>query len=276
MKRPRYEGLFMSIRDTSSSEDESSVEEKNDTDSTVRVPSNVTSSPGWTTKKQRVSNEDNDSPGIILEKMKTKLFNKICAGDGLDTFHLSMKEQNEEYIKFLTGEIEDYVDLLSNSMGVDGNNWDNSHIQRQKLCGEYTDHCFNETTCRRISGFHPGEKAIGFIPQMYHILQDYGFFMQYIGLDNISSKLPISDLEDWYVEFGIEIGINFNKYGERPVLIFLDMMMIRMRRVQFLRSFETYCCLGLERSDESHIPIDNALERIYTTIYRTKRRFESN
>lgn len=276
MKRPRYEGLFMSIRDTSSSEDESSPEEKSETDSTGRVPSNVTSSPGWTTKRQKISDDTTDPPEVALEKMKNKLFNKICAGDGLDTFHLSMKEQDEKYIESLTGEIEDYVDLLSASMGVNENTWDGSHIQRQGVCGEYTDHCFNETICRKIPGFRSDEPGRGFIPQMYHILQDYGFFMQYIGLDNISSKLPMSELIDWFIHFGRVIGRNEIKYGKTPVLIFLDMMMIRMRRVQFLRSFETYCCLGLERSDESHIPIDDALEEIYQAVYRTKKDVESD
>lgn len=267
MKRPRYEGIFMSIRDTSSSEDESFPEEKSETDYTGKVPSNVTSSPGWT----KISDDTNDPPEVDLEKMKNNLFNKICAGYGLDTFHLSMKEKDEKYIESLTKEIEEYIDLLTTSMGVNENTWDGSHIQRQNVCGEYADHCFNGTTCRKIPAFRPDEKGRGFIPQMYHILQDYGFFLQYIGLDNISSKLPISELIDWFIHFGRVIGQNEMIYGKRAVLIFMDIMMIRVRRVQFLRSFETYCCLALERPDDSHVPIDDALEKIYNAIRRTKK-----
>ena len=52
-------------------------------------------------------------------------------------------------------------------------------------------------------------------------LQDYGFFSGYIGIDNISTKLSLSELLDWAVDFGIEIGINYNKYGKHQVIMFM-------------------------------------------------------
>ena len=209
----------------------------------------------WESLQQQTSSAENIPlnvpPLIVLEKMKTKLYNKICTGEGPNIFYLSMKSHDEIYIKSLTSEIEEYIDLLSQTMNV---------VDNEKLC-------------RKIPGFRTNENKRGLIPQVYHILQDYGFFAGYIGIDTISTKLPIEELLDWLLDFGIEIGENKVRYGKHQVIMFMDTMMLRMRRVQFLRSFETHCCLGLENADNNHIPMDKALERIYQAILRAKNRW---
>jgi len=221
----------------------------------------------WESLQQQTSSAENIPlnvpPLIVLEKMKTKLYNKICTGEGPNIFYLSMKSHDEIYIKSLTSEIEEYIDLLSQTM-------DPSHMGR---CTEYIDHCFSDKLCGKIPGFRTNENKRGLIPQVYHILQDYGFFAGYIGIDTISTKLPIEELLDWMLDFGIEIGENKVRYGKHQVIMFMDMMMLRMRRVQFLRSFETHCCLGLENADNNHIPMDEALERIYQEILMAKNRW---
>ena len=277
--RPRYEGMWESLRQQTSSDDQSGSSSNTDEDTPIdtllpidTLSTGVTNSSEW----NKVGKTENIPLNVIvLGKMKTRLYNKICAGEGPNIFYSSMMSHDERYIKSLTSEIEEYIDLLSQTMNVVDNTWDQSHMGRQGSCAKYIDHCFSDKLCRKIPGFRTDENKRGFIPQMYHILQDYGFFAGYIGIDNISTKLPIVELEDWYVEFGIEIGINYKEYGKRPVIVFMDMMMLRMRRVQFMRSFETHCCLGLENADNNHIPMDEALERIYQTILRVKNRFET-
>jgi len=261
---------YSSSDDNVSNKSESNEESKKESSDNIteNIHKETHDSPEWNTCKKTKKTE---SPIMILEKMKTRLYNKICAEGGLDQFHLSMKSQDEEYIKHLTVEIENYVDLLSTSMNIIDNQWEKSHIGRQKSCEKYMDHCFKGKGCRKIPGFRIEEDNRGFIAQMYHILQDYGFFSSYLGIDNISSKLPISELDDWFVAFGKTIGKNEVKYGKRPVLMFLDMMLIRVRRVQFLRLFESYCCNSFIQTAGSHIPIDNVLKRIYNAVEKEKK-----
>ena len=273
--RVNYEGFFQGLVLSSSDTSGDDEEETKLTTPSGEEETKLTNSPGWNIVENPKSVVKEESPTIVLGKMGKKIFDKICKEGGLDEFQISMKDRDEEYIKFLIIEIEEYIDLLSLSMNIVDNTWSSNHIYRQDICSEHIDHCHNETRCRKISGFRTEENPRGFIPQTYHILQDYGFFSSYLGIDNISSKMPLSELEDWYVDFGTEIGMNLYKYGKKPVIMFLDMMMGRLRRVQFLRSFETHCCNGLERADDSHLPIDKALERIYQTILRKKHYYES-
>ena len=150
------------------------------------------------------------------------LKDKLLAKISLDTFNLSMRQQNDEYIKSLTLQIEEYVDLCKN----------NPEFKMER--------------------------------EVFSILENSNFFDKYIGLGKITSNLSNEDLDDWFVDFGSVVGENMILHGEKAVSFFLDTMMSRIKKVQFIRlSFE---------SDDDDISLDDGLERMYNVIYKEKSR----
>ena len=150
------------------------------------------------------------------------LKDKLLAKISLDTFNLSMRQQNDEYIKSLTLQVEEYVDVCKNNPEL--------KIERE----------------------------------VFSILQNSNFFDTYIGLGKITSNLSNEDLDDWFVGFGSVVGENMILHGEKAVSFFLDTMMSRIKKVQFIRlSFE---------SDDDDISLDDGLERMYNVIYKEKSR----
>lgn len=159
------------------------------------------------------------------------LKDKLLAKISLDTFNLSMRQQNDEYIKSLTLQIEEYVDVCKNNPEL--------KIERE----------------------------------VFSILQNSNFFDTYIGLYNITSNFPVEDLDDWLVDFGSAIGENIVLHGYKMVSSFLDTIMSRINRIQFIRlSFE------LDDYDipSQNVSVDEALERMYKVVYKEKSRSPKN
>jgi len=192
-----------------------------------------------------------------------------------------MENKDSTFIDDLTLSIETFIDQISMMMfDTSTTNWGNLPVINPSNCTNFTHHCHKETMkCpRSIPGY--------FIPQMYKILQDYGFFHQYLGYNMIDAYIPVSQLNqiDWGVEIGYKLG---TIPGENPAdkqtkemehlrnmklrirrvqfMRSFDVMKLRIRRVQFMRSFDVTCCLQ-KTADYDHIKFDNILQNVYNSV----------
>ena len=100
-------------------------------------------------------------------------------------------------------------------------------------------------------------------------VHDYGFFHQYLSYNTIDKYIPIETLEaeNWTFKIGrmggYIAGINGNdRNAEKEFYI---LMKTRVRRLQFLRSFDVECCLS-RPPDIDHLKMDRVLEKVALAI----------
>ena len=110
-----------------------------------------------------------------------------------------------------------------------------------------------------------------FIPQLYHVHQDYGFFFEYLQFPAIIDTIPrlsCGDISrDWAYRLGSITGVEEHQNGIVGKKQLLKKMMLRIRRVQFLRELDVVCCLDHEYFSEHVLkPVYKTLERKYNII----------
>jgi len=217
-------------------------------------------------KRQRINRSD------TLASKKKKLFRKVCSGRD-ENFKIEMTKKNPLYIEDLSDEIDEYVDELvmtNYSTFIDLLGFDVSELRRDITCTYIMkNQCKlegdknNEEGCTRIPGYYEHENVKKFIPQLYHILQDYGFFYHYLEFPMMDKKLKQWEiLSRWSFKLGRIVqkrGTPQNKYR------FITIILLRLRRVQFLRAFDVKCCLE-KIPDEDHLTFDKVLETVYDTL----------
>ena len=214
-----------------------------------------------------------------LNRMKKNLFEKVCSGRDMG-FKSGMVNKNPDYIRELSLEIDRYTDALADSVLEPGTLL--SDLSRRDM-GEMTSFCneksraqcdmdknsLNSEGCGFLPGYYTGEPIKQFIPQLYHILQDYGFFHHYLNFTSIIDTRPRMKINKILSKWGIHLGrvldgIDTNEGKIRC----LDTMMARLRRVQFLRAFDSSCCMGGVITEES-MNHDFFNIEILDTVYET-------
>ena len=216
-----------------------------------------------------------------LTEMKKKLFMKVCAGTDPE-FKTNMKNKNSEYIESLSNEIDAYIDSLVQTnykekgtdykeKGTDLLEFSMSEIERDIMCTEtMNNQCnlekninmINDKACVRLPGYY--DKSKQFIPQLYHILQDYGFFYHYLKFPMMDEKLSNNQiLARWSLKLGEILGSK-SLIGKQKLI---TVMLLRLRRVQFMRSLDIKCCLKYAAGNISdHVDFDVVLETVYDAL----------
>ena len=183
---------------------------------------------------------------LSLESMHDNLFKQICDGTDADkeVFDRKMTNRDKDYIEMLSEKFEIYIDKLSEYAIYKYEDIPN----KIKNCPSDSEkYCKNDDKCRYIPGYSNNEPKKRFSPQLYHILQDYGFFWNYLGIDTITEKKSIQYLQIRYtVEIGIMIGKMLCHTDKIVKLRFLEKKLIR---IQFLRLFNVQCCLNMKEDD---------------------------
>lgn len=175
----------------------------------------------------------------------------------------------------LTKKIEDFVDWMA-IQHVHNGSWlgkENLFEFDEILCTKRQTGslCNRGTNCKLLPD-HENHKA--FIPQLYHLLQDYDLFLIHMNIVNndetdADMKLLQESVDDWIINIGEKMG----KYNPRDRVIRYREMMTQIRRVEFLRTFDVNCCQNKERN---HIQMDKLLKRLYGVIERKVDRLEKN
>ena len=241
-------------------------------------------SPSWNT----VVSPEIDERKNQVNELGRSIYEAICSLT-YDNFKTKMENKDDEFIDSLTLSIEVFVDQLSMIMyDIDASNWDNIPIIDQNDCVNLVHLCRKDTMkcARSLPGYYAtskkqhGDPRKAFIPQIYKILQDCGFFHRYLGYNMIDKYVPLHTWQDIY--WGIKIGYGLGKIQgineedkKRRRIEHLNKMKTRIRRVQFLRAFDVRCCLDKER-DEGHQKFDGVLERIYQALERALERRTSD
>lgn len=166
----------------------------------------------------------------------------------------------------------------------------------------------NELICRKFTGdtdrrgrpvkdlceplLVNGDRLKTFIPQVYHILQDHGFFHGLLGLrpsplvriegesresrlERISDK-KIDDIEAM-TEHVVKKELNEKMLGKsiqhvyRARLNYIKQMNHLLNMVHFLRAFDTKCCSDRLTADSGHNEFDIFLGDIFENIRRLER-----
>ena len=110
-----------------------------------------------------------------------------------------------------------------------------------------------------------------FIPQLYHVHQDYGFFFEYLQFPAIIDTIPKMSCSDISSEWSYDLGSIMKDEEHQNGIVgkkqLLKKMMLRIRRVQFLRELDVVCCLNHEYFSEHVLkPVYKTLERKYNII----------
>lgn len=207
-----------------------------------------------------------------LSSRKKKLFRKVCSG--LDpNFTYEMSAKNPIYIEELSNEIDEYIDTLvraNYNQSIDLMQFDKLEIIRDLVCSplmkKQCDHgsdVDNGKGCVLIPGYYEQGGPKQFIPQLYHILQDYGFFLHYLEFPMMDEKLSITKVSSrWSLRLGRILGGINSKHQEYS---FITKMLLRLRRVQFMRAFDVKCCLDTI-SDDNHKSFNDVLDDVYDTL----------
>lgn len=269
MKRGRFSDLGSTSSDSSEPSDNEREEKR------PRVISENLS-PTWTTVKATEVNEKRKQ----VNDLGKSIYTAICSLN-YENFKENMESKDPEFIDDLTKSIEVFIDQLVMVMyDTDRTNWTDIPLIQQVDCANLVHHCHKDTMkCpRSIPGYYAtskkqhGDPRKAFIPQMYKILQDYGFFHRYLGYNMIDAYVTIKDLNstDWALQIGVKIGEINDENQEirvRKRIQHINDMKTRIRRVQFLRAFDVRCCLEKE-PDSGHKQFDSVLQEVYNALER--------
>ena len=234
-----------------------------------------TVSPSWTTVVPQGTNGQKK----LVNELGKSIYEAICSLEYED-FKTRMEGKDGEFIDSLTLSIETFVNYLSMIMyDINDSDWDDLPVINPNDCTKLSHHCHKDTMrcARSLPGYYAksnkqqhGDPRKAFIPQMYKVLQDYGFFHRYLGYNMIDSYVPIGELEN--VNWGIKIGYKLGTIPgtdpedkKRNEIEHLNKMKTRIRRVQFLRAFDVRCCLEKD-PDSGHRRFDGTLEIIYAAL----------
>lgn len=193
---------------------------------------------------------------MSLEDMHEYLFTQICSGEEVDkeVFTRKLETRDKDYINMLSRRFEIYIDKLGDHVLVNG-------VDTIVCPSDSYKYCRDNKKCMPIPGYYENERTKYFSPQLYHILQDYGFFWNYLGIDTIKEQLPVKTLESQYTaKISYHLGARAEQIGSDRISILRDMER-RLLRVQLMRSFNVQCCVKKEE-DQAHIIFGNVLDSI--------------
>lgn len=229
-------------------------------------------------KRERLAKEEEDKIEaknkkermVILERQQTKLFNEVCSDENIE-FVTKLQNKDKEYIDELTTMMDSYTDLLAYEFGMGDICSFDQRSQSKKINSFPQDrsylkskHCFNQRKkdpenvtklipkypCPNLPGYVFIDNVKTFIPQLYHILADFNFFYIYLDFPYMvdDSSVVYNGEEGGRYHFLSGMwAINLNdKVNEKSTLQekkeHVEMLKCRIRRVQFLRAFDTNVC----------------------------------
>lgn len=133
--------------------------------------------------------------------------------------------------------------------------------------------CTSHIKCDKLPHFIY-DPLRSFIPQMYHILQDYGLLFLIIGMTihlhkgvlydtfkRKSQRIPLSLIETSITNYINNLPNNQQKIKQ------IEIILRRIAAIKILRSFDVHTCLN-RTPNSSHIPIDNRLNSIELHLER--------
>ena len=198
------------------------------------------------------------------------IFKEAC-NPGTEIAHI----EDETTRRKLTKKIENFVDWMA-SQHVPNGFWtgkQNPFKFHESLCTKRQTGslCNKGTKCKKLPD-HDIQKS--FIPQLYHLLQDYGFFLLYMNIVNNDEKdKDMKKLRKNVTDWCVDIAEGLAKYKRDERIRRYKEMLTKIRRVQFLRTFDAICCRNKERNHKS---MDEFLDEIYGVVERKVERLEKN
>ena len=215
-----------------------------------------------------------------LNDMHSDLYSRICDGKTSEFKNkLTANDSNSEYINKLADQLDAYVDKLSFELQGGDIKWEevvNFNTCDPKLsynCSKGSAKCDfipGGAYLKDTKGNNRPPKSL--IPQIYHVLQDYGFFWEYIGFNNIDmSKSTGVVLANWGFNLGQKL---CSKRTDKRKIDFLKCIIHRAYRVLFLREFDVRCCLR-KNKNRNHEHFDIVINDVIFVLREKIRELES-
>ena len=273
--------------DNSSKKGISSSEEKNEIQESSKQRSKRLKN-----EKRARENEENEKERLteLLETRQKELFNEVCSSENTE-FINKLENKDKDYIEELGNKIEVYTDALALQFDMKDICSSDELFQKKKIQSPHvtfknqlkTKHCFNtkikdesnelifKDACPPLPGYVYFEEAKTFIPQLYHILSDYNFFYIYLKFPAmVDEGQEMPRYEYLKSKWSLRLGRIIERLdGKENRMEFIKMLLCRIRRVKFLRSFSTFVCSGGEhkKGSDKRWSYDE-INSLYTLVYK--------
>lgn len=215
------------------------------------MSSRETSISGLFSKSKRNTSRKREKKS--LDSLKEGLFAKICAPGPNSEFITKLRIMNRAYIEEISGELEEYIDRLVTSVGIDdimGKDLKGNMGDDTSIINNLREHCHKDIQCVILPGTAYFNESNTFIPQIYHVLADYGFFYHYLEFPELVNSSNHFDKKGVKIprytylssRWSFRLADIMEAYNIQEKIEFLEKISFRIRRVQFMRSFELNIC----------------------------------
>lgn len=220
---------------------------------------------------------------IVLQK-SNKLLIDYCTFNGHSDINMDyLKRLSKKKIKNMSTDIEDFITSILELAEQNIENFD--FVTFCPPTDEPKPYCHMQSDKRTRRGHQKPLRCVipfhfnsndqwpkGFIPQIYHILQDYGLFYIYLGVEPRSMSLIDLKSEILYnITVSTERILSTNPHDTYNSRIsFLDKLSLRLQYVKFLRTFYLKCCSYAEE-DSGKRMFRETLEGFESAINRNRR-----
>ena len=216
----------------------------------------------------RITTSNRSQVNLFQVDNSMKILNDACI-----KFSVSSINDNTERKK-LTNKIEGFVDWIANQY-VNNGSWldeNNQLIFHEDLCINRKTSllCKKGVSCKLLPD-HTVEKS--FIPQLYHLLQDYDLFSIYMGIINNDEQDDINILQERVEDWAVDIGVKLGERNASERVNYAETILIKVKRIQFLREFDERCCRNKE---SNHEKMNSVLDTLYQIVKRYVERTRKN
>ena len=168
---------------------------------------------------------------LTLDEMKKELYNKICDEENFE-FPYKLMINDIDYTESISSKIDSYIDRLAKSMGIEIDN-----VSSNLSCiHDNFEHIHSDGAC---SGNNC--EITEFVTKLYDSLNQYDFFFQYLGFQDIHNNSDGSEIRfKWYRDFTQKM----EKLNTKPEkLEYINNSIKRVNRVMFIGSFNVKYCV---------------------------------
>lgn len=173
-------------------------------------------------------------------------------------------DKNDKDRSQITKKIERFVDWMAEHNVPNGNWIDGGkmYMFEESLCvnRETGLLCKKGTMCKNLPD-HENQKR--FIPQLYHLLQDYDLFGIHMSIMNNDEKNSMLELNEKIEVWKFRKIRHFETYNPIERIDKYKELLVKIRRIQFLRSFDVKCCFN---GENNHPEMDKTLRQLFNTI----------
>lgn len=196
---------------------------------------------------------------IELTRLHGELYSEICKGVGTTLSRGKLGDMDMIYIARISDRLDEYIDKLVTSFNIHDiissdldSDIENRINENRGLLDYSKTHCRkgkNEKCFHLPVGYSLKQKS--FIPQVYHILGDFGFFAYYLDFPELVNPIVRKNrfgtekdkYEEWKLRWLPSLYMKIDDYSSEDKLAYLKKICLRIRRVQFMRSFEFVVCM---------------------------------